>query len=86
MRASRLLSCLYGASAVVAKPFLTQIDASTWVFGNDLFNVTQGSVYATEVHYRGHELVGTAVGHYMGYGEHQSLASYYEHMLMMSRR
>jgi rhamnogalacturonan endolyase len=69
MRASPLLSCLYGMPAVLATPFLTHIDDSTWVFGNDVFNVTQGSVYATELHYGGRELVGTAVGHYMGYGK-----------------
>ncbi|KAI0175410.1 polysaccharide lyase family 4, domain III-domain-containing protein [Pestalotiopsis sp. NC0098] len=68
MRVSFIVSCLYAAPAVVlAAPFLTQLNSSAWVFGNDLFNVTQGSVYATQVHYGGHELVGTAAGHYMGY-------------------
>ncbi|KAH6645195.1 polysaccharide lyase family 4, domain III-domain-containing protein [Truncatella angustata] len=74
MRAFTLLSCLSCAAAAFAAPFLTQIDSSTWVFGNDIFNVTQGSTYATKVYYRGHELVGTAVGHYMGYdGENNFL-------------
>lgn len=73
MRVSFIVSCLYAAPAVVlAAPFLTQLNSSAWVFGNDLFNVTQGSVYATQVHYGGHELVGTAAGHYMGYGKHST--------------
>jgi rhamnogalacturonan endolyase len=72
MRVFSLLSGLAGASVAVATPFLNQIDNSTWVFGNDLFNVTQGSVYATEIYYKGYELVGSAVGHYMGYGKHET--------------
>ena len=68
MRIRSLLNCLCAVAGSVASPFLKQTDNSTWVFGNDLFNVTQGPVYATKVYYRGHELVGPAVGHYMGYG------------------
>ncbi|KAK6079506.1 Rhamnogalacturonate lyase 2 [Seiridium cupressi] len=67
MRVASLLTCLSSVSVAFATPFLDQIDNSTWVFGNDLFNVTQGSVYATKVYYKGYELVGSAVGHYMGY-------------------
>lgn len=70
MRVISSLSCLCAVATVAATPFLTQLNSSTWVFGNDLFNVTQGSVYATKVFYGGHELVGTAAGHYMGYGEY----------------
>ncbi|KAM0815909.1 putative Polysaccharide lyase family 4, domain III-domain-containing protein [Seiridium cardinale] len=67
MRVTSLLACLSSVSVALATPFLDQIDNSTWVFGNDLFNVTQESVYATKVYYKGYELVGSAAGHYMGY-------------------
>ncbi|KAJ4418515.1 hypothetical protein N0V82_005495 [Gnomoniopsis sp. IMI 355080] len=54
--------------AVVAKgPFLTQLDNQTWVFGNDLWNVTQGPNYATKLFSTilpGQDLVGSAYGHY----------------------
>lgn len=71
MRLIHLALCAVAALAVNADqgPFLNQVGNSTWVFGNDLWNVTQGPVYATKVYYRGLELVGTAVGHYMGYGK-----------------
>ena len=61
-------ACLLGSSVAKAAKtsFLKQIDATTWVFGNDLFNVTQGAAYANKVYYGGQELVGTADGHYMG--------------------
>jgi rhamnogalacturonan endolyase len=67
----RLALCLLGFLAATARCdlFLNQVDKSTWVFGNAIFNVTQGPVYATKVYYRGLELVGSAVGHYMGYGK-----------------
>ncbi|KAK8106447.1 polysaccharide lyase family 4 protein [Apiospora kogelbergensis] len=48
-------------------PFLEQIGNTTWTFGNDLWNVTQGAIYASNVYFRGTELVGSASGHYMGY-------------------
>lgn len=72
MRASHLLGGLSVASVAFATPFLEQINSTAWTFGNDLFNVTQGSVYATEVNYRGYELVGSAFGHYMGYGKQET--------------
>lgn len=56
-----------GAAAAAAKgPFLTQTGTQTWVFGNDLWNVTQGPNYATNLYSTlvGQDLVGTAYGHY----------------------
>lgn len=55
--------------AVGKGPFLTQLDNQTWVFGNDLWNVTEGPYYATKLYSSilpGHDLVGTAYGHYAG--------------------
>lgn len=71
MFAVRLALCLLGFLVTRARCdlFLNQVGNSSWVFGNDIFNVTQGPVYATQVYYRGLELVGSAEGHYMGYGE-----------------
>lgn len=59
--------------AAAKGPFLTQLDNQTWVFGNDLWNVTEGPYYATKLFSSilpGHDLVGTASGHYAGIGEH----------------
>lgn len=72
----RLLSLL-GASLLAGRgacrgPFLTQVDAQTWVFGNEHWNVTEGKYYATKLFSSilpGHDLVGSASGHYAGIGE-----------------
>ncbi|WQF86379.1 Putative Galactose-binding-like domain superfamily, galactose mutarotase-like domain superfamily [Colletotrichum destructivum] len=51
-------------------PFLEQINDSTWVIGNDHWNLTQGALYATKLFWEGvpgADLVGSAVGHYVGY-------------------
>lgn len=59
-------------AAVVAKgPFLESLNDGTWIIGNDFWNVTQGPVYATKLFWQGvpgADLVGSAVGHYTGYG------------------
>lgn len=52
-------------------PFLEETGDGSWVIGNDLWNVTQGSVYATKLFWQGvpgTDLVGSAYGHYIGYG------------------
>lgn len=52
-------------------PFLEKINDSTWVIGNDHWNVTQGALYATKLYWDavpGADLVGSAAGHYVGYG------------------
>lgn len=73
MRFSGLSVWALTASVVSAGkgPFLEQINDSTWVIGNDLWNLTQGSLYATKLYWTGvpgADLVGSAVGHYVGYG------------------
>ncbi|KAL6712523.1 hypothetical protein ACN47E_000400 [Coniothyrium glycines] len=47
-------------------PFLERINATHWVFGNDIWNVTQGPVYATNLQYQGSDAVRSATGHYAG--------------------
>lgn len=75
----RSLVCVVFSTSVVAAPtnnrgqskgFLKQIDNSTWVFGNGLWNLTQGRQYATKLYYRDRDLVDEAVGHYVSYSEH----------------
>lgn len=56
-----------GAEFPDRKSFLKEIDASTWVIGNDLWNVTQGRQYAKKLYYQGKDLVGDAWGHYVSY-------------------
>ncbi|KAH8647830.1 polysaccharide lyase family 4 protein [Xylariales sp. PMI_506] len=48
-------------------PFLTEVDNSTWIFGNELWNVTQGVKYAKQLYYKDQDCVGAAVGHYVSY-------------------
>ncbi|KAF2740570.1 rhamnogalacturonate lyase-like protein [Polyplosphaeria fusca] len=47
--------------------FLEQIEDTTWVLGNRLWNLTQGRQYGTKLWYNGKDLVGNAVGHYVSY-------------------
>lgn len=58
------------ASSPPGDPFLVKIDNETAIIGNDLWNVTVGRQYATELHYSalpGVDLVGNASGHYVSY-------------------
>lgn len=62
---------LFLRNAIAKGPFLSQIDNQTWVFGNDLWNVTQGPNYATKLYSTilpEQDLVGTAYGHYSDVG------------------
>jgi rhamnogalacturonan endolyase len=52
-----------------SKGFLKQLDSTTWIFGNDVWNLTQGRQYATKLLYKDKDLVGEAVGHYVSYSE-----------------
>ncbi|KAF2188583.1 polysaccharide lyase family 4 protein [Zopfia rhizophila CBS 207.26] len=52
---------------VKRKSFLKQVDNSTWVIGNGIWNVTQGRQYATKLWYKNKDLVDEAVGHYVSY-------------------
>ncbi|KAF6829253.1 rhamnogalacturonate lyase [Colletotrichum plurivorum] len=57
-------------------PFLEKINDSTWVIGNDHWNVTQGALYATKLYWDaipGADLVGSAAGHYVGYDGENNL-------------
>ncbi|KAF1851256.1 polysaccharide lyase family 4 protein [Cucurbitaria berberidis CBS 394.84] len=68
MRSSLLVGCFAAAKLSFAKgPFLQQTGSTQWVIGNDLWNVTQGSVYATNLQYQGSDAVKNASGHYAGY-------------------
>jgi rhamnogalacturonan endolyase len=63
-----ILSPLVGANK---GPFLEKVGDDSWVIGNDLWNVTQGPLYATKLFWQGipgADLVGSASGHYAGYG------------------
>lgn len=56
------------ADACAAKgPFFNQLNDSTWVIGNDHWNVTQNHQYATKLYWKGKDLVGDAWGHYVSY-------------------
>lgn len=70
-RICSLIFCFGAATAATKGPFLTQIDTSTWTFGNDHWNVTQGPNYATKLCSTivpGQDLVGKAYGHYLDSG------------------
>ncbi|TID25989.1 Rhamnogalacturonate lyase [Venturia nashicola] len=59
---------LYLGNTVAKGPFLTQTNTSSWIFGNDHWNLTQGPNYATKLFSTivpGKDLVGTAKGHYL---------------------
>lgn len=55
--------------AAKPKSFLNELGNSTWVIGNDVWNVTQGRQYATKLMYKGKDRVGQAVGHYVSYSK-----------------
>lgn len=54
-------------SRPASEPFLTQVDNSTWILGNELWNVTQEQTYGVKLMYKGRDCVGDAVGHYVSY-------------------
>lgn len=69
---------LFAGHGACKGPFLTQLDTQAWVFGNDLWNVTEGKYYATKLFSSilpGHDLVGAAAGHYAGIGETKPMAT-----------
>ena len=49
------------------KSFFKELGNSTWVIGNDVWNVTQNRQYADQLWYKGKDRVGKAVGHYVSY-------------------
>jgi rhamnogalacturonan endolyase len=54
-------------SAKKPKSFLKELGNSTWVLGNDIWNVTQNRQYANQLWFGGKDRVGGAVGHYVSY-------------------
>jgi rhamnogalacturonan endolyase len=69
MRASLLFAAVATVRSALAKgPFLQQISSTQWVFGNDVWNLTQGPSYATKLQYQGSDAVKSAPGHYAGLG------------------
>ncbi|KAJ8109735.1 hypothetical protein OPT61_g7240 [Boeremia exigua] len=67
MRTSSLAAAFATAKTVLAKgPFLQQVSSTQWIIGNDIWNLTQGATYATNLQYQGLDAVGTAKGHYAG--------------------
>ncbi|KAF2630669.1 polysaccharide lyase family 4 protein [Macroventuria anomochaeta] len=67
MRTTSLFAALAAAKTALAKgPFLQQVTPTQWIIGNDLWNVTQGATYATNLQYQGSDAVGKAQGHYAG--------------------
>jgi hypothetical protein len=63
------LAALAAAAPNAKKPksFLKELGNSTWVIGNDVWNVTQNRQYANKLWYKGKDRVGDAVGHYVSY-------------------
>ncbi|OJD33520.1 polysaccharide lyase family 4 protein [Diplodia corticola] len=66
------LSLLFSQLCAAAGPFLQTLNGS-WVIGNDLWNITQGSVYGKPAYYKGKDIIGEAVGHYVGYNGENNL-------------
>jgi hypothetical protein len=68
MRVSYILG-FAGLVAAAKKPksFLKELGNSTWVLGNEIWNVTQNRQYANQLWYAGKDRVGAAVGHYVSY-------------------
>jgi hypothetical protein len=79
MRASLLLASVAAARSALGKgPFLRQINSTEWVFGNDIWNLTQGPTYATNLQYQGSDAVKSAPGHYAGYGAASTISSTFQ--------
>ncbi|KAL3468837.1 polysaccharide lyase family 4, domain III-domain-containing protein [Aspergillus californicus] len=68
MRISKFLAGLGACALAEAKgPFLQKINDTQHVIGNDHWNLTVGYQYGTKLYYKGKDLVGDAVGHYVSY-------------------
>lgn len=67
-----IVTALAGALSIKRQEsglFLSQLNNQTWVIGNELWNLTQGPKYGTQLFYKDHDCVGDAVGHYVSYSE-----------------
>ena len=70
MRGASVLTVLITAAktALAEGPFRQQVTSSQWIIGNDIWYLTQGSTYATNLYFQGSDSVGKAQGHYAGVG------------------
>jgi rhamnogalacturonan endolyase len=66
----------YEERAKKPKSFLKELGNSTWVLGNEIWNVTQNRQYANQLWYKGKDRVGNAIGHYVSYSRGHPLNSY----------
>ncbi|KZV60869.1 polysaccharide lyase family 4 protein [Peniophora sp. CONT] len=67
-----LSGLLFSRLCAASGPFLQTLNGS-WIIGNDLWNVTQGTVYGKPAYFNGKDIVGEAVGHYVGYNGENNL-------------
>ena len=69
--------CLHGVASPTkhGEPFLKPLNSSAWIIGNDIWNLTIGQTFGTKLMYKGIDLVGEAVGHYVSYSMLQTLPS-----------
>lgn len=67
LRNTILAAALLAQTCVAEGPFLKQLNGTTWVIGNDHWNLTQNAKYGTKLYWKGKDLVGDAVGHYVSY-------------------
>ncbi|KZV62518.1 polysaccharide lyase family 4 protein [Peniophora sp. CONT] len=66
------LGLLFSRLCAASGPFLQTLNGS-WIIGNDLWNITQGTVYGKPAYYKGKDIIGEAVGHYVGYNGETNL-------------
>lgn len=60
--------CVFIASTYATGPFLLNVNATHNIIGNDIWNITVGPVYGTNLYYKQQDIVGSAAGHYSGWG------------------
>lgn len=72
MHLTTILSGLAAISGSLAArgPFFETIDNETHIIGNDIWNITIGMTFGTKLYYKGKDIVGEAVGHYVSYSKH----------------
>jgi rhamnogalacturonan endolyase len=68
--------------ATKPKSFLRELGNSTWIIGNEIWNVTQNRQYANKLWYRGKDRVGNAVGHYVSYSTYRQRRDIGGHMVV----
>jgi len=61
------------------KSFLKELGNSTWIIGNEIWNVTQNRQYADKLWYKGKDRVGDAVGHYVSYSMCEKVLQQWSH-------